>query len=89
MNLLQESTKNLASQSCGVMRRGNAHHRAKQAATRLPRQRCRRPTPRFCAAGANGTNMCQWLSARSSATAIDFYSLRGLTYHCTDKVIYI
>jgi hypothetical protein len=39
--------------------RGNAHHRAKHAVTRLPRQRCRRPTPRFCATGANGKNMCR------------------------------
>ena len=46
-----------------VLRRGNAHHRAELSVTRLPRQRCRRPTPRSCAAGANGTNMCQWWSA--------------------------
>jgi hypothetical protein len=46
--------------SLTVQRRGNAHHRAKHAVTRLPRQRCRRPTPRSCAAGANGTNMCHF-----------------------------
>jgi hypothetical protein len=43
----------------------------------------------FCAAGANGTYMCQWLSASSNATAIDSNSPRGLTYHFTDEVIYI
>jgi hypothetical protein len=35
-----------------------------------------RPTPRFCAAGANGTNMRQCWSARSKATAIDKTRLR-------------
>ena len=49
--------------SLTVLRRGNARHRAKHATTRFPRQRCRRPTPRSCAAGANGKNMCQWWSA--------------------------
>jgi hypothetical protein len=39
-----------------------------------PRQGRRRPTPRFCAAGANGTNMRQCWSARRKATAIDKYS---------------
>jgi hypothetical protein len=34
-----------------------------------PRQGSRRPTPRSCAAGANGTNMGQWWSARSNAMA--------------------
>ena len=34
-----------------------------------PRQRCRRPTPRFCAAGANCKNMCRCWSARRNATA--------------------
>ena len=37
----------------------------------FPRQGCRRPTPRFCAAGASGTNMRQCWSARRKATAID------------------
>ena len=31
----------------------------------------RRPTPSLLAAGANGTNMRQWLSARRKATASD------------------
>jgi hypothetical protein len=69
-----------------VLRRGNAHHRAKHSVTSLPRQRCRRPTPRFCAAGTNGTNMCQCWSARRSATAIDSNPPKRLTYHCTDRV---
>ena len=33
------------------------------------RQGCRRPTPRSCAAGANGTNMGQWWGARREAKA--------------------
>ena len=33
------------------------------------RQKRRRPTPSFFAAGADGTNMRQWLSARRKATA--------------------
>jgi hypothetical protein len=37
----------------------------------FPRQSRRRPTPRFCAAGANGTNMHQCWSDRREATAID------------------
>ena len=61
----------------------------KHAVTRLPRQRCRRPTPRFCAAVVNGTNICQCLSARRNATAIDSNSPRGLTYLCTDTVRHI
>jgi hypothetical protein len=36
-----------------------------------PRQGHRRPTPRFCAAGASGTNMRQCWSARREAMAID------------------
>jgi hypothetical protein len=36
-----------------------------------PRQGRRRPMPRFCAAGANGTNMRQCWNARRKATAID------------------
>jgi hypothetical protein len=36
-----------------------------------PRQGRRRPTPRFCAAGTNGTNMRQCWSARCKATAMD------------------
>jgi hypothetical protein len=36
-----------------------------------PRQGRRRPTPRFLAAGANGTNMRQRSSARRKATAND------------------
>jgi hypothetical protein len=55
--------------SLTVLRRGNAHHRVKHAVTRLHRQRCRRSTPRFYAAGANGKNMCQCWSARRNATA--------------------
>jgi hypothetical protein len=35
-----------------------------------PRQGRRRPTPRFCAAGANGTNMHKWWSTRRKSTAI-------------------
>ena len=48
------------------LRRGNAHYRAEHAATRLSRQRCRRPTPRSRAAGANCTNICQWCNALTS-----------------------
>ena len=72
----------------------DAHHRAKHAVTRFPRQRCRRPTPRSCAAGANGTNMCLWWSARSNAPhqqleLVEGISPRGLTYLCTEKAGYI
>jgi hypothetical protein len=45
-----------------------------------PRQGCRRPTPRSCAAGANGTNMRQWWSARREATASDSNS--SYVYRC-------
>ena len=37
----------------------------------FPRQARWKPAPRFCAAGANGTNMRQCWSARRKATAID------------------
>jgi hypothetical protein len=50
------------------LRLSDAHYRAKHDVTRFTRQRCRRPTPKSCAAGANGTNMCQLWSARSNAT---------------------
>ena len=59
------------------LRWSDAHYRAKHAATRFPRQRCRRPTPRSCAAGANGTNMCQWWSARSNALTNNSNSSKG------------
>jgi hypothetical protein len=39
--------------------------------TNCSRHGRRRPTPRFCAAGANGTNRRQCWSARRNATAID------------------
>jgi hypothetical protein len=52
-----------------VLRRGNAPHRAKHSVVSLPRKGCRRPTPRSCAAGASGTDMDQWWSARSNAMA--------------------
>jgi hypothetical protein len=59
-----------------------------------PRQGRRRPLLRFCAAGANGTNMRQCWSARGNTTAIDSNSpkgttLRGSTCNCTDKAGYI
>ncbi len=59
------------------LRLSDAHYRAKHAVTRFPRQRCRRPTPRSCAAGANGTNMCQWWSARSNALTNNSNSSKG------------
>ena len=52
-------------------------HRAKHSGTRFPRQRCRRPTPRSCAAGDNGTHMCQWWSARSNALTNNSNSSKG------------
>jgi hypothetical protein len=61
--ILLKNEKGIYDRSITVLGRGNAHYRAKHAVTRLPRQRCRRPSPRSCAAGANGTNMCRWWSA--------------------------
>jgi hypothetical protein len=61
------------------LRLSDAHYRAMHAAKRFPRQRCRRPTLRSCAAGANGTNMCQWWSARSNALTNNSNSSKG--YH--------
>jgi hypothetical protein len=59
-----------------------------------PRQGRLRSTPRFCSAGANGTNIRQCWSARRKATAIEkdsskLRTSRGLTCHCADKAGYI
>ena len=59
------------------LRLSDAHYRAKLAVTRFTRQRCRGPTPRSCAADANGTNMCQWWSARSNALTNNSNSSKG------------
>jgi hypothetical protein len=50
-----------------------------------PRKGRRRTTPKFCAAGANGTNVRQWWSARRKAELAEGISLRGLTYRCANK----
>jgi hypothetical protein len=55
----------------------------------FPRQDRRRPTPRFCAAGANGTTcVCGGAPAaklRPRLELVEGTSPRGLTCHCTDK----
>jgi hypothetical protein len=58
----------IASLGCGGARRAIAKSMLPQICPRLGR---RRPTPWFCAAGANGTNMRQCWSARREAMAID------------------
>jgi hypothetical protein len=50
---------------------GNARHRPKHAATRLPPAGAPEAHADFFALGANGTNMRQWLSACHEATAND------------------
>jgi len=50
---------------------GNARHRPKHAATRLPPVGPPEAHSEFFAAGANGTNMRQWVSDRRKATAND------------------
>ena len=60
----------------------------------FPRQRCRRPTLRSCAAGANGTNMRQRWSARSNAMTNNsnlskVYSCEGSLTSYNEKVGYI
>jgi hypothetical protein len=53
------------------------------------RQDRRKPTPRFCAAGANGANIRQWWSARRKAELSEGTSPREFICHCTDKAGYI
>jgi hypothetical protein len=48
-----------------------------------------KPTPRFCAAGGDGTNTRQFWSARRKAVLAEGTSPRGLTCHCADKAGYI
>jgi hypothetical protein len=43
------------------------YHRAKHAVTRLAPAALPEAQAEFFAAGADGTNMCQWRSARSKA----------------------
>jgi hypothetical protein len=57
---------------------GIAHHRAKHAATRLAPAGLPEAHAEVFAAGANGTNMCQWWSARSNA----------LTYNSSSSKLY-
>ena len=71
---LKAATRKLKADEERAHSQDNAHHCAKHAVTRLPRQRCRRPAPRFCAAGANGKNICRCRSARSNARANPLYA---------------
>ena len=63
--------------SSNDLRLSDAHYRAKLAITRFTRQRCWGPTPRSCAADANGKNMRQWWSARSNALTNSSNSSKG------------
>jgi hypothetical protein len=59
-----------------------------------PQQGRRRPAPFFFAAGANGTNMRQWSSARPKSYGqrielVQDASARGPACHCIDKAEYM
>jgi hypothetical protein len=72
--LLNDSSQHVRLGFCTSRRAarwGNARHRPKHAATRLPPAGPPEAHAVFFAAGANGTNMRQWLSARRIATAND------------------
>jgi hypothetical protein len=97
---------NLASQSCGVATRTIApskpsHAWSSSAGGRLVRQRCRRPTPISCAAGAKV--LCRRLQryiyvsvverpqqcSDQQLEIVEGTSPRGLTYLCTEEAVYI